>query len=269
MGKWVKKDMPVVPSLEEHPPSQAKRLTRIHLGHLIMHRKMWIQEKMSELGINTPQKAIEFVIKEIDYPITRGKPDDKHVFNFFSGKACWKIEVDYWATADEVLTTYILNKKVYGRKGYGDCEDSAILCVALLRILKVPAYVVFGVVKRDNIILGGHGWAIAKLPEDGEWHLIECTLNDPLPYPYGYPEIDPETNTWKVGKLVYEGWIKFTETRYYEWEESSMNRFADYLALDSKSKERKKKYDEISLAWNTETKNKKHESMLTRLRWRE
>ena len=268
---WTAFNPPVVPSLEDFPPEEAKRLTRICITHLIMHRQNWIKEKMRELEIESPRQAIEFVIREINYPFTFGKPDDSHIFSFFTCKASWWLRVDYWQTAEETLMTYVLNKKLYNKRGYGDCEDTSILLTAMLRILGAEAYTVFGVVKRRDQVLGGHGWTITKL-EDGKWRLIETTLDDPLPYPYGYPEIDPNENEWAVGEITYEAWIKFNETSYYEWRSTMSSKLVEYVRIRKKEKETRRKYEAISISYRTDVKplrrQRRINKILSRIRWR-
>jgi len=117
---WVKKEIPHVPSLEEGSP-YAKRFTKCCLSHLLLSRRAWLKEKMNELLIDTPQKALEFVIVNIDYPFSKlGRPCDTHIWNAFQGKACFKIDLDYWQDPHETMMTYLLNRRLKGKNGYGD-----------------------------------------------------------------------------------------------------------------------------------------------------
>ncbi len=260
---WVKLPPPDVPSLETADPSSAKRFTSIKINELLTLRSDWIKSQMEKLGINTPQKAIEFVITKIDYPFYLGMPDDKHSWNAFHGKACYTINLDYWQSSYETLMTYILNNKLKGKHGYGDCEDSSILAVALLRLLNVESYEILGMVYQNSKLLGGHGYLIAKL-DDGKWHLIESTLDVPPKYPDGYPIIDPDSNTYKCGNLTYVGMIKFNESEYYEWHDTDKNksiqgistwevkrmRIDEYLKMNKKHKHKKSKHKKIKEEWS-------------------
>jgi len=261
---------PNVPSLENSNPSMAKRFTSICITHLIMHRQGWLKRKMDELGIDSMQKAIEFVIRNIDYPIVRGVPNDKHTYNAFNGKACYTINLDYWSCASETLMTYILNKKLYNRNGMGDCEDGGILTTAFLRILNIPAYTVFGVVYKNSRLLGGHGWTVAEFP-DKTWRLIETTLDIPPEWYNGYPEIDPEDNKWNVGGVTYEGLLKFDEAHYYEWmtkKTKTPKLLYIYLWFTKRNKHMLRKYQELEQAWGIRIKPLKKRGILSRLRWR-
>jgi len=262
---WVKKEMPKVPSLEDSGAENAKRFTSTCLSCLLTHRQAWIKEWMDKLGINSMRSAIEFVIRNIDYPLTRGRPDDKHVWNAFSGKACYTIPFDYWQSADETLMTYVLNMKAKGAKGYGDCEDVSILTVSMLRILDIPCYVVFGLVYQDSTLLGGHGWAIAEFP-DGKWRLIEATLDSPPSWFDGYPVVDKEKNMWKYYNITYEGWLMFNEKEYYEWEGNS-SMFEKYAKIKFEEKETLRKHVALSEAYKTKTKALRKRGILGRIRW--
>jgi len=265
---WVEFDPPIVPSLESTDVYSAKRFTDICITHLLMHRQGWLRRKMEELGISDMRSAIEFVILNIDYPLTRGSPDDKHIWNAFSGKACYTIFSDYWQTASETLSTYILNKKLYDKHGYGDCEDTSILVTAFLRILNIQAYEVLGMVYEDDKPLGGHGWAIAVFPDD-TWRLIESTLDTPPEWYSGYPVINQESNRWEINGLVYEGWIKFDEAHYYEWRGSeTKDKFSKYLKFQVRDKETYTKHKAIHRAWKRPTKAIKKRNILSRIRWR-
>jgi len=244
---WVKKEFPLVPSLEDGSP-YAKRFTKCCLSHLLLARRCWLKEKMQEYNLDSARKVLEFVIRNIDYPFDRlGRPTDTHVYNAFSGKACYKITLDYWACSFETMMTYVLNSRLKNTHGYGDCEDSSLLATAMLEELGVEVYECFGEVYRGSQLLGGHAWTVAKL--DGLWHLCEMTLDEPPPYPHGYPVIDPDTNTWVVENLKYVAWIKFNSKDYYEWEEESWmksnSKFLMYIKMGKKEKHGKKKVKSI------------------------
>jgi len=164
--------------------------------------------------------------------------------------------------------TYVLNSKLYGKHGYGDCEDTSILTASMLRVLGVPCYVVFGMVYEDIYPLGGHGWVIAEFP-DRKWRLVETTLDEPPTWYSGYPVINPDENRWRVGRIVYEGWIKFNEKEYYEWEEKeTRSMFEKYVKIKFREKETVRKHKAIEKAFNIKSKALKHRKLLGKLRWR-
>jgi len=262
---WVSKKPPAVPSLEKHPPSTAKRFTDVCITHLLVHRQSWIRRKMEELGIKTARDAVEFGIREVDYPFHMGRPDDLHVVNFYHGRNCWKISEDYWDSCYEVMMEVVLCRRT-GCRALANCDGSSIFITGMLRILNVPAYEVFGAVYRDGMLLGGHGWLIAMFPEDGRWHLVESTLDTPPSYPNGYPVVNPEENRWRVGSIVYEGWVRFNEKEYYEWGNGNM--FEKYAKMGFREKETVRKHKAISEAFKVRTKALKHRRLLGRLRWR-
>ena len=279
---WVTKECPVIPSLEHYPPDKAKRFTDMKLCNTLICRSGWIRKYMELYEIKTDRDAIEWVIKNIDYPLIWGFiPTDRHVWNAFNGKACYVLELDYWQTAWETLMTYILNKRIKGTHGYGDCEDTAILTASMLRLLDVPAYVCFGVVYENKTMLGGHGWTIAQL-SDGKWHLIETTLDVPPKYPDGYPVIDPNEEDWFITlqtpngpvQLEYEALVKFNEKEYYESTKALQERlgvdevpeveelarkyslFHMYaIAFDKKKKHSRKKVKRIKEVWHSAINN--------------
>jgi len=257
---------PTVPSLENYTPEYAKRFTSICITHLIMHRQNWIKKKMEELGIRTARDAIEFGIREVDYPFYMGQPDDLHTVNFYHGKNCWKITEDYWDTCYEVMMEVVLCRRT-GCRPLADCDGSSIFITGMLRILDVPAYEIFGAVYKGNKLLGGHAYTITKL-EDNKWHLIETTLDTPPSYPDGYPTVNPNENRWSVGDLVYEGWIKFNEKEYWEWKSSSENMLEKYAKMKLKEKETYGKHRAIEEAYRIRSKALKHRKLLGRLRWR-
>jgi len=268
---WVKKECPTIPSLEHFSPKIAKRFTDMKLCNTLICRSGWIKKYMEKFNIKADKDAIEWVIKNIDYPLLFGIfPTDRHVWNAFNGKACYTITLDYWQTAWETLMTYVLNNRIKGIQGYGDCEDTAILTASLLRLLKIPSYVCLGVVYDQNHnMLGGHGWTIARL-SDGKWHLIETTLDIPPKYPGGYPIIDPSKEDWVITlqtpegnvTLEYKAWIKFNEAEYYESTEavndfsksnnSTFNATLVYSSMfNKKNKHSRKKVKYIKEVWHS------------------
>jgi len=267
--------VPEVPALDELNELLAKRFMTIKLTDLITDHWEYIEQFMKKHGIVSVYDAIKFVIEEIDYPLTRGIPDDKHVWNAFSGKACFKLTFDYWQTAFETLMTYILNKKLKGKKGYGDCEDTSILLTAFLRILEENAWVVVGKVYKRGQYLGGHAWVIAEF--HGAWRLVETTLDKMPSYPSGFPPVDPNKNIYVVGDLMYKAIFRFNDKFYEFWAEPSRGDnprlnprivVEKYFKLKAREKEKYSKHKAIAEAWGIPTKPLKRASRLQRFLWR-
>jgi len=244
--------------------------------------KRWLTFKPNELldterpvwtyrdELKTRKDVCEFVIKQFDYPLRWGRPTDVHYNNWFQSLCCHAITLDFWQRASETLRTLHLNKRK-GKRGCGDCEDVAALCVTLMLVKGFIAQLVLGGVYRAERFLGGHGWGIFQ-DEEEDWRIHESTLDVPPAYPKGYPLIDPDENRWKVGKLTYEAWVKFDRGHYYEWEgsETGRRKLDKYLRLKREEKESLKKYEAIEEAWKRKTKALKarRKSLLARLRWR-
>jgi len=260
---WVKMTPPIVPSLEHYPERYAKRFTDIEITELLTEHKKWVSDKMNELGIDDMRKAIEFGIERVSYPFWFWMPTDKHTWNAFHGKACYTLNEDYWQTTAETMMTVVLNRQK-GRNGYGDCEDSSIFIAGMLRTLGVPTYVVLGEVYEGDELLGGHGYLVAKFPDDS-WRLIESTLDTPPEWPNGYPVVDLSTNQWRVGRLTYVGFLRFDDAEYWEWhddkqeevfmgEEMGIRPFAkrlwEYIVKRKKEKRGRKKLKRIKGAWD-------------------
>jgi len=266
---WVRKPFPTISGYES-------------LGDDI-RAKRWLDFKLNQLldtgdpiwEIKGQLKSIkdicEFVITEFDYPLVRGVPIDVHKNNWFSGLCCHQITEDFWQYASETASTYRLNKRK-GKKGVGDCEDTSVLFTTLMLERGYNAYECFGVVKENGEILGGHGWSIFQ-DENYIWRIFESTLDVPPPYPDGYPEIDLSTNTWVVGNIVYEAWLRFNRKVYYEWEEGQESvkdavAMISYTKIGRKFRESKKKYKAIEEAWKVKTKPLRKAGILAKIRWR-
>jgi len=183
---WVRKPFPTIPGYEsEGDTVEAKRWLDFKINELLdTGDPVW--EYRDEL--RSIKDICEFVIKEFDYPMRWGTPTDVHRNNWFSGLCCHQITLDYWQCASETLMTLRLNRR-YGRKGYGDCEDTSALFVTLMEEKAFEAYMCLGLVYRGEDLLGGHGWAIFK-DEIGMWRLYESTLDVPPVYPDGYPTVN-------------------------------------------------------------------------------
>lgn len=254
---WIDVGCPEIWSLEDHPPSDAKRFTKWCLCGLVNNRRAWLIEKANKFKINTPKDAIDFVLKGFAYPHTLlGMPTDKHSYTAFYGwfkpfaRVNFEVTEDYWQTAFETMMNYVLNKKV-GKPGYGDCEDTAILMGGLFDILKVPYWVCFGMVYDGETPLGGHAFTIANL--DGNWRLIETTLDTPYSYPDGWPEVDPEKNIYKFKDLKYEAFVQFNSTHTRDWgydKKTNLGKnIEDYLKFRRKNKHSRKKIKRIKEVW--------------------
>jgi len=262
---WVKKSFPVIPGYESKGDSvEAKRWLDFRLDEFL--RSDEVVKRFAD-KLKTIREICEFVITQFDYPLRFGAPTDVHKNNWFSGLCCHQITLDYWQTASETLRTLRLNR-LKGKKGYGDCEDTSILFVALMQEKCYEAYECLGLVYRGDELLGGHGWAIFK-DEVGVWRLYESTLDQPPEYPNGYPIVDPSSNEYRVGDLRYVAWVKFNRHEYYEWiEGGEKSMMTLYLNLTRRMKERRRKYEEIGKAWNLPVKPLKKLGLLGRLRWR-
>lgn len=59
------------------------------------------------------------------------------------------------------------------RRGYGDCEDLALVACSLLRAGGIEAHVVIGTLS-DQRGTGGHAW-VEGYDFDGAWFLLEAT----------------------------------------------------------------------------------------------
>ena len=270
---WKKYNFPYIPSLEDYNQYSAKRFTKIRLDKLISHRQGWIESHLDKLSIKDMRSAIEFGIININYPLVKGRPDDTHNWNAFRGKSCYTLSWDYWQTAEETLMTYLLNQKLKFGKGWGDCEDSSIFIVSLLRILKIPAYEILGKVYENNKLLGGHGYLIAQFP-DGLWRLIESTLDTPPEWYTGYPVVKPEMNVYRFGSWTYKSMIKFNELEYYIFieDDKKMNKesdkaFDEYVKMSFKDKETLEKHEALKKLWGS-NKVLNRRGLVSKLRWR-
>jgi hypothetical protein len=260
--EWIRKDFPWVEGFESLGNTVgAKRFTDFRIDQLL--DKAYPVELFCG-GYDTREDFCNLVIVDFDYPMRLGVPTDKHYNNWFDGLSCHQIVSDYWQTASETLTTFILNQRG-SRKGYGDCEDVSTLLTTLFLEKGWRAFECLGMVVKDGELLGGHGWAIFE-DETGVWRLYEATLDIPPSYPEGYPVINPEELSWEVNGLTYQGLIKFNRKGYYESADTDMMKYA--LKLSLAKKETRRKYDAISQAWGQKVKPMKKAGILSRLRWR-
>jgi len=207
----------------------------------------------------------DFVIRQFEYPMVRGVPVDAHYNNWFLGKECYAITLDFWQKASETLRTLLLSRQREGPLGLGmgDCEDTSIAFTSLFLENGWQAAECLGAVYQDGQLLGGHGWAIFQ-DDDGRWRLYESTLDDPPEYPIAYPLIDSSGNHWNVNGLVYTADCKFNHAEYYEWDDRTVSQ---YLSLAFKAKETRSKYEAIEKAWRKRVKPIKQGGILGKLRW--
>jgi len=192
------------------------------------------------------------IIKDIEYPLRLGQPDDTHIWNAFHGKWCKTINEDFWQKASETLTVKI-----------GDCEDSSIAFVACARALgltQLQVYEAFGYVEATTgNILGGHGWVFSKGIPDDEWRLLESTLDEE---PVLYPKVANIRQPFPFNNIVYVIEELWNDKRFEEV--GSL----DYRKRKKREKETREKYDAIAEAWKTDTKPGKamRKSTLHRIR---
>lgn len=253
---WVEKEMPLVEGLESNDSLKAKRWMDFYLNELLDDREPVMKQAKN---LATRWDVCRFVIEQIDYPLVRGIPTDKHRDNWFGGLCCHTISPDFWQQASETIRTLRLGQ-ANNKNGYGDCEDASILFVDLFLINGWEAFECFGEVYEGGELLGGHGWAIFE-DAPSTWRLYEATLDTPPVYPGGYPIIDPERTEWMLGGLTYSAQVKFNKDRYYE---SGDGMLSGYLAL--RLKETKRKYKALQRAWQVSVKPIARGGILGRLR---
>jgi len=262
---WIKKEMPLIQGYES-------------LGDTVAS-KFWVDQKLNEWldtgdpvfqfahKFKTRKEICDFIIKDFEYPLRFGVPDDKHTYNAFSGKRCYTISADYWAPCSETLRTLVLEQRKSGANaaGMANCEDSSIAFVTLFLQKRWKAFECLGAVYSGAELLGYHGWAKFR-SEGGEWRLYESTLNVPPNYPEGYPKIDPEDTKWNVNGLTYKAFCRFNRHEYYESGEGDL--LTEYLKQPFKSKETRMKYEAIAKAWHQKTKPLQAAKFVAKLRWR-
>ena len=261
---WTEKEFPTIEGYESLGDDvEAKRWCDFVLNQLLdTGDPLWEYRSL----LKTRRNVCDFVITEFDYPFSAlGLPTDKHLNNWFSGNCCHQISLDYWQTASETLRTLRLNER-QGGKGLGDCEDVSVLFTTLFLMKRWQANEVLGAVIQGGQLLGYHGWSIFQ-DENGIWRLYEATLSEAPQYPNGYPVINPDEIEWKVGDLIYRGYVKFNRKKYYENDEAG-DMMDLLLKVNFRRKETRKKYEAISRAWRQKAKPIKQIGLLGRLRWR-
>lgn len=259
---WKRKKFPTIPGYEsEGDTVKAKRWLDFRPDQLLdTGDPVW--EYRDEFG--SREEVVNFVIEQFKYPMVRGKPNDKHYNNWFACKCCHTISADCWQQASETLRTLRLNQRE-DEKGYGDCEDTSVLLVDLFLEKDWKGWECLGKVYRGDRLLGGHGWPIVQ-DENGDWRLVESTLDESKKWPDGYPRINPDSNDWKVGNLTYHADVKFNREEYYEWKGESVK---EYLEMDFDEKNKKEKFEAIQEAFDAPVSPMEQRTWLSAFRWRE
>jgi len=246
----------------------------------------WQSYQVSEYvrGKSSAREVADSIIRDIEYPLWMGVPDDSHALNCYHGqyKWCRTVSEDFWDPASMVLGT---NK-------VADCDGSAIALAACLRAIGVKpedVYVVFGYVRNASSgeVVGGHAYVFCRDPSFGNgdsFSYLEATLDTP---PDRYPPV-PDIRkpfTWGNWQLVPE--IIWNDKYYEEIPpsadlSSSVARFiagmrkigkndivkVGYFHLRFREKETRRKYLALAEAWQLPVKPLKRAGLLSRLRWR-
>jgi len=259
---WIKKEFPLVDGYEDLGNNAgAKRWLSFYLNELLDNNDP-VPYYITTL--DKRKDICDFVIGQFDYPMYRGLPTDDHFNNWFKSNCCHKITSDFWQTASETLRTLSLNRR-NNKNGFGDCEDVSALLITLFLEKGWEAYECFGAVLQDDKLLGYHGWSIFK-DEDGVWRLYAATLSIPPEYPIGYPIINPDDISWKVGDITYRAYIKFNREEYYEDQSGDIMSALSRVGLNKK--ETRRKHEALSRVWAQKTKPLKKLGLMSRLRWR-
>jgi len=259
---WKRKKHPTIPGYEsEGNTVRAKRWLDFKINQLLdTEDPVW--EVKNEL--ESRKEVVNTDIEGFKYPMKRGKPCDKHYNNWFKSMSCHTISADFWQMASETLRTLSLNLKKEGKKakGVGDCEDTSALLVDLFLEKGWKGWECLGRVYRGDRLLGGHGWPIVQ-DENGDWRLVESTLDEPKKWPTGYPKADPKANDWKVGDLRYHASMKFNRSHFYKWKGESVG---EYLKMDFDEKNRREKFEAIQEAFETPVSPIEQAGILSKLR---
>jgi len=259
---WIRKKSPQIPGYENlGDDERAKRWLQFDIRQLLdTGDPVW--EYKDEL--KSREEVVNFVIEQFAYPMKRGRPTDQHYKNYFESQSCHRISADFWAQASETLRTHRLNQRKANERGVGDCEDVSCLMVDLFLEKGWKAWECLGRVYRNDRLLGGHGWPIVQ-DENGDWRLVESTLDEPKEWPTGYPKADPKANDWKVGDLRYHASMKFNRSHFYKWKGESVR---EYLEMDFDEKNRREKFEAIQEAFEAPVSPIEQAGILSKLRWR-
>lgn len=234
------------------PIVEGKRFWDFKLNELIDYQSYQVGEFVE--GQPTPALLADRVIVDCRYPFHLGKPDDTHLFNCYHGdyKWCKRVDIDFWQKASETARLLV-----------GDCEDTSILYTAGARRVGVSSsnvYEVFGVVKDNGNVLGGHGWSVCRW--DDKWHLIESTLDIP---PSEYPIVPNINKPFRMGSWVYHPEILFNDEKFSELSACNLQHYADRKFNE---KETRAKYEALAKAWHIQTKPLNTSRFLYKLRWK-
>jgi hypothetical protein len=220
------------------PVVEGTRFEPFRLDELFDYRRHIVRELFK--SCKTARDVAELVIRTVEYPLYRGEPDDRHVWNHYHGKWCRVIEEDYWQTCSETALFLI-----------GDCEDSSVLTVGGMRLLGVSSqnvYEVFGLVRDASTgeVLGGHGWVYVRDPSFGtdKFVLVETTLDVP---PSRYPEVcsslDDLKRPYRFESVIYEPEQLFNDEVYIE-----------LRPLIARKRSSRRVHEAIERAWGIESK---------------
>lgn len=135
-----------------------------------------ISELLRRENFLTPEQAWAWVLANIRYPWGPEETQDYHILYGYwrpdrpAPRLAYRTD-DYWNFPSETL-----------RDGVGDCEDTAILLVSILRrrFPGLPAYVTVGYYQ-------GYGHVWVGLFRDGQWRVLDTTLRRPVPPPVEGP----------------------------------------------------------------------------------
>lgn len=235
------------------PIIEGTRFEKFRLNELLDYNAYCVIEFFEDC--RTAKDVADKVIRVVQYPFFMGRPDDKHIWNYFHGKWCRTITDDYWQKASETALTMI-----------GDCEDSSVLAASGMRLKGVPpenVYVVFGVVKdaMTDTILGGHSWVLARDASFGTDKYVLCEMTLDVP-PQRYPEVGATLEDLKkpyaYNRIVYESQILFNDAIVE----------GATAALLGRRKNTKEVHEAIERAWGVESKYMKalRKSKLYRLK---
>jgi len=221
------------------PIIEGTRFEKFRLNELLDYNAYCVIEFFEDC--RTAKDVADKVIRVVQYPFFMGRPDDKHIWNYFHGKWCRAITDDYWQKASETALTMI-----------GDCEDSSVLAASGMRLKGVPpenVYVAFGVVKdaMTDTILGGHSWVLIKDASFGtdKFVLVESTLDVP---PAKYPEVgstfEDLKRPYRWESIIYEPQAFFNDAIFT----------GALIVSGRRARETKEKYEAIMRAWKVRTK---------------
>jgi len=190
--------------------------------------------------------AINKVLVEIDYPIFGKRISDFHYYQAFktSWFGCYKSFAnaeDYWQFAWETAWLKM-----------GDCEDTSILLASYLEMHKYNYYICFGEVYHQNTLLGGHAWIVVEIsPPEGNWRLVETTLDEPIPNLNVLPQVDILFNDWYVDEIRYHAYIMINKRVIREYEPTGLINLKCYMKVRKKyKKNERKKIQRIREVWS-------------------